>query len=72
MNNLIIEVGKFYKTRDGYKVRIYATDVSPNNQIHGAILNSCGEWVIKFWPTAEGKSSLYPESVGDIVGEWEE
>ncbi len=26
----------------------------------------------RFWPTAEGKSSLYPESVGDIVGEWEE
>ena len=72
MDNLIIEVGKFYKTRDGMKIRIYAVDGHADYPIHGAILNSCGEWVITFWPTAEGKSSLYPESVGDIVGEWEE
>ena len=42
MNN--ITVGKFYKTRDGHKVRIYATDGSPQYPIHGAYLNHDNHW----------------------------
>lgn len=32
-----IEIGKFYKTRKGQKVRIYALDGYMDNAIHGAI-----------------------------------
>lgn len=33
-NDMKIEVGKLYRTRNGYKVRIYATDVEGELPIH--------------------------------------
>lgn len=65
-----IKVGKFYKTRNGLKVRIYSVDSKDNAQdIHGAYLDEkwcLGTWTwLGFW--FEGKSSDK-----DIVSEWEE
>lgn len=38
MRNLKIEVGKYYRTGHGEKVRIYATDGSKEYPMHGAVL----------------------------------
>lgn len=63
-----IEVGKFYKTRDGHKVRISANDGVLSDAIHGAVLNySC--WISCNW-RGGGKSSDGIEN--DIVSEWTE
>lgn len=65
-----IEVGKFYKTRDGNKVRIYAMDGAGAFPIHGAVL-SAGVWVFCSW-SANG---LHTNEEGDsmprdLVSEW--
>jgi len=66
-----IETGKFYKTRDGMKVRIYAVDGYPDYPIHGAILTD-DDWVVEQW-TQEG-FYLWREREcwADIISEWEE
>ena len=71
MDEFIIEVGKFYKSRDGHKIRIYAIDGYPNYPIHGAILGDDG-WGVEQW-TQEG-FYLWRESEcrADIISEWEE
>ena len=71
MDELIIELGKFYKTRDGMKVRIYDVDGSPDYPIHGAILWDAG-WGVEQW-TKEG-FYFWPEGEcqADIISEWEE
>lgn len=44
-----IEAGKFYQTRDGRKVRIYATDGQKDGYpIHGAVLYVNG-WEVAGW-----------------------
>lgn len=66
-----IEVGKFYKTRDGRKVRIYALDgYSDKTPIHGAVLKSIG-WVFEEWHQG-GTFNSSGNSYSDIVSEWEE
>ena len=71
MDNLIIEVGKFYKTRCGYKVIIYA--IYPKKErytnIHGAFLLN-NEWDIAGW-FPNGNFYNYDGSDFDIVSEWE-
>lgn len=67
-NNITLLPGKHYRTRDGKKVRIYATDGRGPIRCHGAFLTHEG-WICTTW-TAEG---LYvPPSVSDfdIIAEW--
>ena len=49
----MIDKNKTYKTRDGKKVRIYATDGEKEYPVHGAI-KLHNEWMAITW-TAEGK-----------------
>lgn len=66
-----IEPGKFYRTRDGKKARIYATDGGSPYQIHGAV--QCDEvWVSHTW-TKDGifrEGTLQADS--DLISEWRE
>ena len=69
---LKIEPGKFYKTRDGRKVRIYTVDGALNEPIHGAILYGHG-WQSNSWARSDGRWSLcLGTGRTDIVAEWEE
>ena len=72
MDELKIETGRFYKTRCGYKVIIYA--IYPEKKwyrnIHGAYFNMyC--WVSESW-VAKGKFLELEEHYLDIVSEWTE
>lgn len=63
-----IEVGKFYKTRDGRKARIYAIDGGSGDMPHGAILS--GEyWVSMAW-FSNGATCLYEDEARDLVAPW--
>jgi hypothetical protein len=69
MNN--ITPGKFYKTRNGLRVRIYATDAGGERPIHGAYLEEPRRWKPDSWRKNgewcfEGSTDLDP----DIIGEW--
>lgn len=75
-----IEVGKFYKARNGSKVRIYALDAKGRYPVHGASLEPEGNWTARSW-SSEGKYLLNsldgalgtdPMTPVDIVAEWEE
>ena len=44
----MIDKNKTYKTRDGREVRIYATDGTDNQSIHGAVKDGNG-WTIAAW-----------------------
>lgn len=72
MDNLSIEVGKYYKTRFGYKVIIYA--IYPKKErhttIHGAFLLN-NEWNIAEW-FPNGNFYHFDGSDFDIVSEWTE
>lgn len=64
-----IEVGKFYKTRKGLKVRLYAVDQGGEFPNHGATLES-GIWNSQTWAAnnmyyVDGETSDY-----DIVAPW--
>lgn len=65
------EVGKFYQSRDGRKIRIYATDGSDNYSypVHGAVLESTG-WVFNTWTIDGWLLSGKVERPLDIVSEW--
>ncbi len=67
-----IELGKYYRTRAGYKVRIYATDGGVAKPIHGAAQSPEGSWLPCAW-TSEGRymceGSLHS---GDLIEEWVE
>lgn len=66
---LKIEVGKFYKTRDGHKVRIYATDGAREIcAIHGAYLMPIG-WDNSAW-YSNGSFYGNVDSEFDIISEW--
>ena len=70
---MTLEVGKFYKTRSGDKVRIYATDgrnmEDAPHPVHGAILCENG-WVAEQW-SVEGKYDYDGSATqSDIVSEW--
>lgn len=65
-----IEIGKFYKTRGGNKVRIYAMDGAGAFPIHGAILNA-GDWVFYSWAANGFNTNLEGDSTPrDLVSEW--
>lgn len=65
------EVGKFYKTRDGSKARIYCLDGGGFIAIHGAILIPSG-WTPVNW-NKYGKSSIFdPPQPLDLTEEWKE
>ncbi len=69
-----LEAGKFYRTRDGRKARIYAVDGAGQYPAHGAIL--CDSvWFMSIW-TAYGSSDFRGNgTVGDVcdlVSEWTE
>ena len=48
--NTLFEVGGTYETRDGHKVRIYATDGGRGGtNIHGAIKSDDDRWYQEWW-----------------------
>lgn len=65
-----IEVGKFYRTRDGKKVRIYDINGGGEYPIHGA-------YELEFWHSTTWNSEGFynsgnPQSgINDIASEWE-
>lgn len=66
-----IEVGKFYRTRNGRKVRIYDTDVEGELSIHGAYY--CPEnslWEVNAWRENGIDGDYEPDF--DIIGAWME
>ena len=71
MNN--IQVGKFYKTRAGTKVRIYVLDGIKPYSVHGAHQVTDGGWSLTSW-TSEGMyRNSFPilgDNDLDIVSEW--
>lgn len=69
MSDLKIEAGKFYKTRDGKKARIYATDGGECYPVHGAILVCNKEWCTKSWK-ADGREWFWSQTIDDIVSPW--
>ena len=51
----MIDISKQYRTRDGRKVRIYATDGGLEHcMTHGAAKNKSGYWEAASWYTAHG------------------
>lgn len=67
-----IEVGKFYKTRNGRKVRIYAIDGQKEHPVHGAICDSQNnEWYPDSWSFNGEYSRIFGDPLS-IVAEWEE
>lgn len=67
-----IEAGKFYRTRDGRKARVYAVDgtLGTSSEIHGAVFHG-GAWGARQW----SKSGSYNNTIErelDIVSEWAE
>lgn len=44
----MIDISKKYRTRDGREVRIYATDGTDDQSIHGAVKDG-NEWTIAAW-----------------------
>lgn len=72
MDELIIKVGKYYKTRCGYKVQIYAIHAEKAwyRNVHGAFFKrDC--WISESW-VAKGKFLELEEHDFDIVSEWTE
>lgn len=64
-----IEVGKFYKTRNDLKVRIYASDGAEPYSFHGAVFME-NVWQIRQWACNGEYYSEGPESANDLVSEW--
>ena len=63
-----IEVGKFFKTRDGHKVRIYAVDCGYDEPVHGAMLID-DQWVSESW---DYNKKHRCDDDFDIISEWED
>ena len=65
-----IEQGKYYKTRDKRKARIYAMDGDGDYPICGAILDDNG-WQPAIWDSkGRGYAKVMLQSAIDIVSEW--
>lgn len=65
-----IEAGKFYRTRDGHRARVYAVDGRDPYPAHGAIFFDGAGWIGNTW-TIEGSVSvaLHPRCY-DLISEW--
>lgn len=61
-----IEAGKFYRTRDGRKVRVYAVDGGGLYTIHGAVYRA-DEWMIGRWDLTGSNLS---HGFHDLISEW--
>lgn len=70
MNKLNIEAGKFYKTREGRKVRIYATDGIGPYTIHGAV-EFTNVWRDTGWRET-GRFWSNDTHDSDIISEWDD
>ena len=72
MENLVIEVGKFYKTRCGYKVQIYAIypEKKSYRNIHGAYMFK-GDYIHASW-LPKGNFFMNEGYDLDIISEWTE
>lgn len=66
---LPLEVGKFYRTRDRHKVRIYATDCGGTFPVHCAFHDDKGRWV-SYSTREDGHNYAAGESSFDIIGPW--
>lgn len=66
-----IEAGKFYKTRNGRKARIYAVDGHGEYPFHGAYLRD-SDWVLHMWKAGGRNLDDHEESIYDLVSEWTE
>lgn len=64
-----LEVGKYYVTRNGKKVRIYATDGNGCTPVHGAVYTD--GWTQLRW-ALDGLRLSHGREQYDIVGPWEE
>ena len=65
-----VEPGKFYITRDGNKVRVYAQENTGDGfSVHGAIL-SRGRWEAENWFKTGMWTTTQDVSDEDIVGPW--
>lgn len=64
-----IETGKYYRTRDGHKVRIYATD-GRDARVHGALELARG-WDMHTWSNTGLWCGPSDDSL-DIIAEWHE
>jgi hypothetical protein len=64
-----IEIGKFYKDREGNKIRIYALDGGLSGEIHGAQLIR-GMWQLNTWNNIGKYHAFNTEDAWDIVSEW--
>lgn len=61
----MIEMGKQYRTRVGYDVRIYAIDAGGALSVHGAIKGST-KWFTAEW-TAEGHAPNREDEKHDLI-----
>lgn len=71
---LKVEVGKFYRTRNNKKARIYATDAGGEYTVHGATYcENINAWVPHQW-NISGRDSFSQEKEFnfDLIWEWEE
>ena len=64
-----ITTGRYYQTRNGYKVRIYFTKAGGKFPIHGAYFYDNKVWVIKAWGL-DGNVYLGLKDYYDIISEW--
>ena len=65
----MIDINKKYITKDGREVRIYATDGSGFDSVHGAILINRDEWMSRSWD----KYGIYDptkHSDNDLIEAW--
>lgn len=67
-----IEVGKFYKTRNGQKAQVFM--LNSGNRTHpvlGAILNPTdGEWDCETWAAEGSYTECSKQDSLDLVSEW--
>ena len=68
-----VEAGRFYRTRDGRKARIYATDVDSIFPIHGAILIAePNTWAAVTWDRRGYFLDDLQMSESDIIADWKD
>lgn len=62
-----IDINKKYRTRDGRKVRIYATDGGSVGPIHGAIYyEEEKRWYVYSW-CENGRQNSWDETMSDLI-----
>lgn len=66
---LTFEVGKFYRTRNGEKARVYALDGGAFQTVHGAIWSG-GGWCSTTWQENGSRNVTYLKDRNDLVAEW--